>query len=212
MPLLPLRSVLLAMALCSLGTVNAQEEQHAHSRATRVSGVGGLLCAVGAADDLQRASGTIGIRGGLVFGQRFLLGVQFSATSATLSPGLSTNGTGDGSLQVNENGLWAQYAVTRSRTVQPFVGLQLGWGKATWTRSNADAYGGTRPGGDAQVMKGMTVITPSIGVHFNCCTWFRPDLVLGYRMVDGIEPGSFSSTVMNGPFIGTHVMFGGYRR
>jgi hypothetical protein len=209
MPLSTLRIASLALALCNLGIMHAQEAEHASSRAARISGAGGLLVAVGAADELQQASGTIGIRGGLVFGKRLLLGVQFSATSTTLAPSAASS---EGSLQVNENGKWAQYAVTRSRTVQPFVGLQLGRGKATWTRSNADVYAGTRPGGDAQVMKGISVITPSIGVHFNCCTWFRPDLVLGYRMVDGIELGSLSSTVMNGPFIGMDVMFGGYRR
>lgn len=117
----------------------------------------------------------------------------------------------EGSLQVNENGLWAQYAVMRNRTVQPFVGLQLGWGKATWTRTGAARDIDTRPDCDAQIMKEISVISPGIGVHFNGFTWFRPDLVLGYRVVDGIELGSLASTVMNGPFIGITALLGSFR-
>lgn len=101
--------------------------------------------------------------------------------------------------------------MTSSRTVQPFVGLQLGWCKATWTRTGEAQDIATRPGGEAQVIPEISVISPSMGVHFNGCTWFRPDLELGYRMVAGIELGSLSSTVMNGPFIGINVLFGGFR-
>lgn len=113
---------------------------------------------------------------------------------------------------MNENGLWAQYAVTRSRPVLPFLGLQLGRGKATRTRTGAARDTGTRPGGAVPVMNGISLISPSIGVHFNGCTRFRPDLVLGYRVVDGIELGTLSSTVMNGPFIGINALFGGFRQ
>ncbi|MCU0319028.1 MAG: hypothetical protein MUE88_02975 [Flavobacteriales bacterium] len=206
-----LRIATLVLALLCVRNGYAQEDLPSPTPALRISSAGGLLVAGGAADDMQQVCGTIGIRGGLMFNQRLMLGAQLSATSTTFTGSGTIAATDERTLQVNENGLWAQYAVTRSRTIQPFVGLQLGWGKATWTRTGAARDNGTRPGGDAQVLRGISVISPSIGVHFNCGTWFRPDLVLGYHVVDGIELNALSSTVMNGPFIGIHAMFGGFR-
>ncbi len=72
---------------------------------------------------MQQVCGTVGIRGGLMFNQRLMLGAQLSATSITFTGSGTTGATDERTLQVNENGLWAQYAVIRSRIVQPFVGL-----------------------------------------------------------------------------------------
>lgn len=101
MPLL-LRTMIFALAISGLRNGYAQGDPASPSPVCRISGAGGLFVALGTADELQHASGTIGVRGGLVFSKRLLLGVHFCATSATLAAHAASS---EGSLQVNENGL-----------------------------------------------------------------------------------------------------------
>jgi len=55
----------------------------------------------------------------------------------------------------------------------------------------------------------VSVITPSTGVHLNFSRWFRPDLLLGYRIVNGLDMNIISSTYFNGLFFGINLIFGG---
>ena len=153
----------------------------------------------------------IGIGGGVIIDQRLLVGVQImSSPSEAQLNFVQDNTEHHARFNFSEYGFWSQYSLTSKRTVQPFVGMQLGWGTAVWEVDGPEqnAHGG----GSLQlpdITDKVFVINTAVGTHFNFSHWFRPDLVVGYRFVDGLTLEGTSPPDLNGFYFGMNLLFGG---
>ncbi len=148
--------------------------------------------------------------GGIIFDDRLLLGGY--------GMGLSTNA--HRTLQVNDSlalaarlsfghgGFWFQYSLGPERAIHPVINMQLGWGGATWKFDGADRDQGNKYPQDISDL--VMVITPSVGIEFNIKPWFRPNVYIGYRYVDGLELQDVPSDGLNGFFGGLSLLFGGF--
>ncbi len=192
------------------GNAHAQQDIRTDEATSHVSGAGGLLFQVGGVDQHHTLSSALGLRGGLLFNRRFMVGLTLMASSSSAE--LSTSQqitTNSGYRRLSETGVWLQYSLTYRKSFQPFVGIQFGWGKASLDLGEDNVDPGTRPGGGYPTEDKVSVITPTTGVHLNISRWFRPDLVIGYRIVNGVESNAISSTYFNGLHLGINLMFGG---
>jgi hypothetical protein len=193
-----------------LSSAHAQQDPRTDEARRLVSGAGGLLFQIGGVDQHRTVSSALGLRGGLLFKRRFMVGLTLMASSSSAELSTSQQITSNsGYRRLSETGVWLHYSLTSGRTLQPFVGIQFGWGKASLDLGEDNVDPGTRPGGGYPTEDKVSLITPTTGVHLNISRWFRPDLVLGYRIVHGVESNTISSTYFNGLHFGINLMFGG---
>jgi hypothetical protein len=186
------------------GNAHAQQDARTDEATRHISGAGGLLFQIGGVDQHRTLSSALGLRGG------FMVGLTLMASSSSVE--LSTSQqitTNAGYRRLSETGVWLHYNLTTRKTLQPFVAIQFGWGKASLDLGEDNVDPGTRPGGGYPNEDKVSLITPTTGVHLNISRWFRPDLVLGYRIVNGVESNTIPSTYFNGLFFGVNLMFGG---
>ncbi len=208
--LYPMRRFLLtALLLTNLTEADAQEAPEPTHGKIHVSGAGGLLSQTGSIDLYDNFSTGIGFGVGLIFNRRLFVGVHTVASPSDAERSyVQNNQQYQARFNFSEYGLWLQYSVMTKRPVQPFVGLQLGSGTSTW---EIDSDLPVRYESPPAVSDRMLVITPTIGAHLNFSRWFRPDLLLGYRVIHGLDLEETSSSDLNGFFFGFNMMFGGFR-
>ncbi len=192
------------------GNAHAQPATRTEKARSHVSGAGGLLVQVGGVDQHRTLRSALGLRGGILFNRRFMVGLTLMASSSSAELSTSQQITSSsGYRRLGETGVWLQYSLAKRKTFQPFVAIQFGWGKASLDLGEDNLDPGNRPGGGYPTEDKVSLLTPTTGVLLNISRWFRPDLVLGYRIVNGVESNTISSTYFNGLFFGIDLMFGG---
>ena len=178
----------------------------------KVSGAGGMLVQVGSIDLNSNITTGAGVGGGLIFDRRLLVGAYAMGLTSQVDRMFPYNGS-DWEARFNfaHGGLWLQYSLWAREPMHPFIGVQLGWGAAEWNFEGDDDYedGGPPYFGPSDKNDQVLVITPTLGAQMNITPWFRPDLVIGYRIVDGLELDGTSDGSLDGPFFGIDLMFGG---
>ena len=165
---------------------------------------------VGAHDGIHAQ---IGGGGGILLGRRLLIGAYGMGMASYTERYFHTD-TADwrSKLEMDHSGILLQYAITPSKPVHPFAGLQLGWGRVRWNfdvDDDEDADHNGTPDGPPDLHDRAFVITPSVGLQLNITRWFRPDIYAGYRIVDGLDLPGIGASDLNGFFLGVNAMFGG---
>lgn len=196
------------LLLANLDEANAQKASESAQGKLHISGTGGLVFRSGDIDLYDHFSTGFGFGGGVIFNQRLLVAIRFLAVRSDAEQSfIQDNMPIHAQFAFSENAIGIQYGVSTRRTIQPFVGSQLGYGTAKWELSANLPHTYDQP---PPVTDNVLVISPSIGAHLNVSRWFRPDLVVGYRLVHGLDMEATSSTDLNGFFFELNLMFGGF--
>ena len=171
-----------------------------------------MLLQFGSIDLNSNISTFAGGGGGLLFDHRLLVGAYGMGLTSQVQRAFPYNGQEwEARFNFGHGGLWLQYGLMSSKAAHPAIGLQLGWGTIAWNFHGDDEYeNGNQPYfGPTDKTDQVLVITPTVGMQLNITRWFRPDVVLGYRIVDGSDLEGTSSSDLDGLFLGINLMFGG---
>ncbi len=192
------RAALFGVLSCTFAfsTAEAQRDETLVGRrgGTRFGGFGGPVVKLTriAGEDAVISGG----RGGLIINRQLVIGGGgYSLSTENIRTGFEFDNGDDGSLGFDYGGLEFEYIMRPSRVAHlSFYGL-LGGGQVSYeaTRSVGGGVATQRLASD------VFVFEPAVNVEFNVTRWFRTDIGIGYRYVDGSDlPGVNDSRLSGG--------------
>ena len=90
-------------------------------------------------------------------------------------------------VKLAHGGFWFGYVPFQHKALHPYSSVRLGWGAVNITEDNIDD----------EILDGVFVTTPEIGLELNIFRWLRLSGAVGYRWVDGIETATIPSQSYN---------------
>ncbi|MBL7963341.1 MAG: hypothetical protein JNM31_05780 [Flavobacteriales bacterium] len=190
----------------------APETRYLFAGPLHVSGAGGLLMQGGSIDAFSGISGFMGGGGGVLFSQRLLVGGYGMGLTTQVERNIfftDRDRALKAELSFGHGGFWFQYSAMPHKPVHPVVGLQLGWGAATWDFDDDQFHTQDNPA-VRDIEDRVFVITPTLGCDLNITPWFRPTILAGYRYVDGLSLPQTDADELDGFFLSIALLFGGF--
>lgn len=172
------------LILLGFGGIKAQDSeiQTLFSGNTRISGFGGPLMSFTTISG--RFAHMMGGGGGVLMGDFFIGGY---------GEGL-TNGIPVGAyrLDFGHGGFWTGYSFMANRALHPTVSAQIGWGGASDRDEDFTGY----------ATDNVFVFNPAVELEMNFARFFRLGVGVHYRLVTGVNPEMYSSSLSNADLSG----------